>query len=333
MAFLEGEHLHDSDDESANLITKLQLEDSETCGSSSKGKDPSGECIGESDAFEQQQQLENENLRFSDHDLAYGFNPNAEQSESSTGHKPAKVASVTTLCEACRDDKNLEDISSAPCGHEYCHDCLLNLVKTAVKDDSLFPPRCCRQPIPFKAFHTFLTPELSKAFVNKEDEFDTLDKTYCSVPTCSAFIVSGNVACNVGTCHQCGSKTCIRCKAAAHGKKKCKQNPALEQVWDIVIANGWQRCYKCSSFIELNRGCNHITCRCGAEFCYVCGWIWKSCDCAQWDEDRLLDHANIVVARQPRSHGFLRGVRDKLVQLIADALRSSDQCAHRECRV
>ena len=40
-------------------------------------------------------------------------------------------------------------------------------------------------------------------------------------------------------------------------------------------------------------------CPCGSQFCYVCGQRWKSCQCAQWNEDRLLSRAQQVVARQP----------------------------------
>jgi len=32
-----------------------------------------------------------------------------------------------------------------------------------------------------------------------------------------------------------------------------------------------QRCSKCERWVEKNTGCNHMTCICSHEFCYVCG--------------------------------------------------------------
>lgn len=37
--------------------------------------------------------------------------------------------------------------------------------------------------------------------------------------------------------------------------------------------------------VELERGCNHMTCHCTAQFCYVCGSKWKSCDCPWFNHE------------------------------------------------
>ena len=131
---------------------------------------------------------------------------------------------------------------------------------------------------------------------------------------CSAFIRVENIENERATCPVCAEVTCTMCKAEAH-TGDCPADTALQLVLDTANENGWQRCYGCRRLVELDIGCNHITyvslipnssvntdlnrCPCGSQFCYVCARRWTTCQCAQWNEDRLLARANQVVARQP----------------------------------
>lgn len=38
----------------------------------------------------------------------------------------------------------------------------------------------------------------------------------------------------------------------------------------------FRRCGKCRFVVEKNQGCNHMTCRCGHQFCYSCGGLWSN---------------------------------------------------------
>ena len=51
-------------------------------------------------------------------------------------------------CMICGDSKSYFETFKAPCGDEYCRDCLRELFETSYIDETLFPPRCCRQNIP-----------------------------------------------------------------------------------------------------------------------------------------------------------------------------------------
>lgn len=54
----------------------------------------------------------------------------------------------------------------------------------------------------------------------------------------------------------------------------CSSDWGLDTVLRMGKDRGWRRCYKCWSLVELTPGCSHITCRCEAEFCYVCCAVW-----------------------------------------------------------
>lgn len=65
------------------------------------------------------------------------------------------------------------------------------------------------------------------------------------------------------------------CKMRAHPLgQDCPSDYELDQVLRIGEKSGWRRCYKCRTLVELTQGCTHMTCRCKAQFCYICGAIW-----------------------------------------------------------
>lgn len=53
----------------------------------------------------------------------------------------------------------------------------------------------------------------------------------------------------------------------------------------MAETQGWRECWQCHAIVELKEGCNHMTCRCGAQFCMACGQKWKSCSCALFNDE------------------------------------------------
>ncbi|RYP17646.1 hypothetical protein DL767_009972 [Monosporascus sp. MG133] len=209
-------------------------------------------------------------------------------------------------CEACGERKHFAELARAPCRHEYCRGCLSRLFEGATVDETLFPPRCCRQPIPLHQNLVFLDADVAQRFRRKAVEFSTPNRTYCHNGRCRAFGPPARYVRDDGDeggtavaacCGECGARTCTECKAAAHGGGDCPNDVQLQQVIQLAREQGWQRCQNCWGMVELNMGCNHMTCRCGFQFCYVCGSRWKTCQCDHWDEHRLLERAQQIDAR------------------------------------
>ncbi|KAH8156640.1 hypothetical protein CIB48_g11610 [Xylaria polymorpha] len=226
-----------------------------------------------------------------------GIDETASHSESSSWAASRKPKTIPQRpCTACGDMKHFVDLARAPCRHEYCRECLDNLFQTAMLDESLFPPRCCRQAIPVDANRLFLSGDLVQQFKKKSIELSTLNRIYCHRPTCSTFIPPSTIKDGVARCPKCRFHTCITCKGATH-RGDCPADAALQQVLQVAREERWQRCPQCSTMIELNTGCFHITCKCRAEFCYLCAARWKTCRCAQWEEHRLYERAQEIYNR------------------------------------
>ncbi|CAE6452006.1 unnamed protein product, partial [Rhizoctonia solani] len=68
----------------------------------------------------------------------------------------------------------------APCGCFYDRNCIIKLFTKAMDDESMFPPRCCTQIIPLDQVRPILSSELIQTFKQKETEFSTPNRLYCS---------------------------------------------------------------------------------------------------------------------------------------------------------
>lgn len=81
-----------------------------------------------------------------------------EQAELSAwaAGRPRQLRSQIRQCVACGDDAEFFNVARVPCQHEYCRSCLEALFKASITDESLFPPRCCRQPINLSTARIFL---------------------------------------------------------------------------------------------------------------------------------------------------------------------------------
>jgi len=147
-----------------------------------------------------------------------------------------------------------------------------------------------------------VTEEEVRAFVPEwEEEYTTLQLRafadedggcrWCPSPGCDriAVIGGGEVVMNDGctmviTCDGtkgCGLSFCVRCAGEPHAPVKChdlelwtEKNRDQSLTMDWVLLNT-KKCGGCGKRIEKNQGCNHMTCKCGYEFCWVCGKEWK----------------------------------------------------------
>ncbi|KAF4979344.1 hypothetical protein FZEAL_4430 [Fusarium zealandicum] len=198
--------------------------------------------------------------------------------------KPPRPHEVIMTCVCCRADfKTSGSLHSISCGHAYCGNCLKSLIHSAMTDESSMPPRCCAQPLPGSIIKDLLNRDAQQEFLKAIVQYSTpwQARIFCSNPSCGEFIpphhkLDPKYPFNV-TCRKCNTRVCLMCKRNAHPTgKDCPEDWELDQVLKMDDKASWRRCYKCRNLVELVEGCTHMTCRCKAQFCYVCGGVWDA---------------------------------------------------------
>ncbi|KAJ4303586.1 hypothetical protein N0V90_002485 [Kalmusia sp. IMI 367209] len=185
----------------------------------------------------------------------------AEQPYTYTGRQADALEKLSQEfeCSICFETYHASSILALDCGDRYCLDCLKNLFLRAKRDETLYPPRCCRQPIAVELVANELTRAQLNAFRLAEMEFTTGDRTYCSNVNCGSFIPAPDIMADKAFCSQCGSETCAMCKSEFHQGVDCPADPALHATLSLADKEHWQRCYACGQLVELDHGCHHMT--------------------------------------------------------------------------
>ncbi|TGZ84766.1 hypothetical protein EX30DRAFT_7773 [Ascodesmis nigricans] len=135
------------------------------------------------------------------------------------------------------------------------------LFKLSLTDPAHMPPKCCTNDhIPLKHVEKLLSDQTKQLWNKKYKEFTTKNRIYCPVPNCGEWIPPEAIHKKIGKCSKCKTKVCAMCNAKAHGKEECPKDPELLKFLDAAHENKYQRCYNCKRFVELDKGCNHMTC-------------------------------------------------------------------------
>jgi len=176
-----------------------------------------------------------------------------------------------------------------------CHACLERIFKLSITDPAHMPPRCCTdEHIDLKHVDKLFDQQFKKTWNRKFSEYKTKNRLYCPARGCGEWIKPSHISIErgrkVGKCKSCGTRVCAICNSKMHTSRDCPKDPETKRFMETVKEKGWQRCYSCAAVVELKEGCNHMTCRCTAEFCMVCGLKWKSCDCPWFSYEQIDAH-------------------------------------------
>lgn len=197
------------------------------------------------------------------------------------------------VCCICYSDD--QDGFALKCLHYACRQCWSQYAGHRLKS-ALVPIIC-----PQSGCNGILTDEQALIFLPvagcdryrmllSNKEFMKPSWIHCT--HCSRMVhYTGNFKQNVVIC-DCGEILCIHCKESQHIPLTCDEagvyltaikTNETKGVYQEQYTVRVKRCPECNNFCERSDGCSHMTCMCGAEFCYVCGkkWIfWQHQDCS-----------------------------------------------------
>jgi E3 ubiquitin-protein ligase RNF144 len=161
-----------------------------------------------------------------------------------------------------------------PCGHDFCFPCSRRMATTALDNLELFPARCCTREIPPKSIVAAMSSRNRKRYMYRWEEHKTspIERLYCPRASCGQWIPFRSPGSRLGhiVCPYCRAKICPNCRDFHHFGWSCSHSPEIRAVLELARENNWQRCSNCLYLVEKVDGCNHIVCRCGSQFWYVC---------------------------------------------------------------
>jgi hypothetical protein len=160
-------------------------------------------------------------------------------------------------CGACKESVHPRLTVRLVCSDVYCKPCLKSHCLRATKDETLFPPKCHRQPIDISIIEADFSVEELTAYRNAELEFTSDDRVYCANAGCAKFIPMSRRTPDYASCEVCSAGTCMHCKALAHDGD-CPADEARQSFITLADKQGWKPCFGCGAMVFRYEGCDNM---------------------------------------------------------------------------
>ncbi|KAL4473479.1 hypothetical protein ABPG74_022343 [Tetrahymena malaccensis] len=196
-------------------------------------------------------------------------------------------------CDICQEKMTNQEYWPIDCCGSTFHRACLQKYFICQVEQRRFPIKCINQYCPQDVSQQDIREILNDQDFQKYQQYQIQNyidcqgdqASWCPTPDCQyAFILEDKQS--RLNCPNCYKSYCLVCKCIYHENQTCKEyqisnNYSEEDRQFDQLARGkkFKQCSKCKIWVEKNQGCDHMTCRCGYEFCYICGGIYNQCQC------------------------------------------------------
>ncbi|QDS69040.1 hypothetical protein FKW77_009727 [Venturia effusa] len=238
-----------------------------------------------------------------------GDNDSDDSAQAAEQYDAQVVADMNDLqsgrqqCYICTDEVCYSKVLQLGCSeHWLCHDCIADPFEQAILQESCYPPRCCDRtgPLRIEDFAHLLAiahPDLAARYDAKLQEYhmDKRFRRYCAADDCKTFLnpesyeQDGKLNLTTADCPTCSRTTCVFCTKLVSKATPHECEPSIIKLnKDYSSEARFKYCPYCDRPGLLDEGCNHVTCECGEEWCFICLRKWDGGynhdDCGQYND-------------------------------------------------
>ncbi|KAI0125875.1 hypothetical protein BJ170DRAFT_451566 [Xylariales sp. AK1849] len=198
----------------------------------------------------------------------------------------AWLVPLTESCLVCGDEKRLSEMPrriTRSCDHDpnTCKVCVAQWIVSSLDTVTWDRLKCpeCPQLLQFQDVKAFASRELFDRYDNlamKAVVADMRDFKWCLNPACGSGQIH-RAPCPKVKCHACRASLCTHHNLPWHRGETCEQYDRRTrrqrksvEASEKKVKEITKSCPQCRRDVEKYSGCDHITCVCGHEWCYIC---------------------------------------------------------------
>ncbi|UJR15731.1 hypothetical protein I4U23_002666 [Adineta vaga] len=195
------------------------------------------------------------------------------------------------ICTNCYQDidETIPMTALKACAHWLCNQCWKQYLENSIKSIKivLCPEWNCCSIVDVGTILSLVNVRCMNIYErNIEKCLVNLSRSHVKCPSksCSNIVQVIGSGIDHVRC-RCGHEFCFHCRKDPHFPATCSayrlymdeahRNGDFISDYNAITQIKGRNCISCNNFIEKNGGCNHMTCRCGTEFCWTCTAYWK----------------------------------------------------------